>query len=239
MEPLILLPCDTRGLYSLLTGDLASYYGYWFSHWFNPGECALYPVISQMHHFCLTTDYVPGLPIFMICQLDKIQVPFWIHSTGQSGWDAQRTVLHSVCKFPLSVAWFGYKILCWIRPLGDAHTHHTSSPISDTTWCSGGTQGRIPCTCTALAWGLSWSVADILSDTPLENFLFNSGYQLWITSWLAVGLWIHFPFAVLRFLPCLKLCRSYAFYQSLWVHVLPFLMWLKDCLGSSTIKIKE
>lgn len=40
------------------------------------------------------------------------------------------------------------------------------------------------------AWGLHWSVVDIRSITPLKktSFSSSSNFQLWIASWLAVGL---------------------------------------------------
>lgn len=155
------------------------------------------------HHFHFTTDYCQVCLSSWSDSLTKSQLPSAYTVLTSQGPDAQRTVFHRVCEFPLSVAWFAYRILCWILPLGHAHKYHSLlSALAALTLL--GAQGvhKEELLAAAQPWhGQPWSAADILSDATLEktDFPFNSGYQLQLASRLGAGLCDHFLFAVLGF----------------------------------------
>lgn len=87
------------------------------------------------------------------------------------------------------------------------------------------------------AWGLPWSVVDISSVTPLEQTDFHNPtrYQLQITSWVELGLCVHFPFSILGcglVWTCTSLPRAVT---DCWVHmgislVVPGCRWLVPLL---------
>ena len=62
------------------------------------------------------------------------------------------------------------------------------------------------------AWGMTWSVVDTPSDTPLEKknlfFSFPSRYQFQISSWMGLELCVTFPFLSAGILSGLNPCRS-------------------------------